>query len=203
MVGLGNVDKTTDLNNPISTSTQTALNAKAPITNPTFSGSVGGLSKAMVGLWNVDNTSDLDKPISTLAQTALNGKQSTLTTSTNISVQNTSSSGYVACTGTSRPSSSSVPGVYIGCDASNQAGLALNSAAGSLSYTDYTVIGGVYFGRAAFSPSLNQFEWYTWNGGRRAVRNNTALYVVGGTINSSDRRMKFNRQPLVNALAVV
>ncbi|MFM7985538.1 MAG: hypothetical protein ACKPKO_40120, partial [Candidatus Fonsibacter sp.] len=99
----------------------------------------------------VDNTSDLDKPISTSTQTALNGKQSTLTTLTDISVENISSSGYVARTGTSRPSSSSVQGVYIGCDASNQAGLALNSAANNSSYIDYTLLGGAYFARVAYS----------------------------------------------------
>lgn len=37
-VGLGNVDNTTDANKPISTATQTALNAKAPLSSPTFTG---------------------------------------------------------------------------------------------------------------------------------------------------------------------
>jgi hypothetical protein len=78
MVGLGNVDNTSDLNKPISTATQTALNLKAPINSPTFTGTVSGITKSMVGLGNVDNTSDLNKPISTATQTALNGKQNTL-----------------------------------------------------------------------------------------------------------------------------
>lgn len=38
MVGLGNVDNTSDADKPISTATQTALNAKAPLANPTFTG---------------------------------------------------------------------------------------------------------------------------------------------------------------------
>jgi len=38
MVGLGNVDNTTDLLKPISTATQTALNFKAPLASPTFTG---------------------------------------------------------------------------------------------------------------------------------------------------------------------
>lgn len=42
-----------------------ALAAKAPINNPTFTGTVGGVTKAMVGLGNVDNTTDLNKPVST------------------------------------------------------------------------------------------------------------------------------------------
>lgn len=46
----------------------------APIANPTFTGTVNGITKAMVGLGNVDNTSDANKPISTATQTALNAK---------------------------------------------------------------------------------------------------------------------------------
>lgn len=51
-----------------------SLAAKAPINSPTFTGTVGGITKAMVGLGNVDNTSDASKPISTAVQTALDGK---------------------------------------------------------------------------------------------------------------------------------
>ncbi len=39
-VGLGNVDNTSDLNKPISTATQTALNLKANLASPTFTGTV-------------------------------------------------------------------------------------------------------------------------------------------------------------------
>jgi hypothetical protein len=46
----------------------------APLANPTFTGTVGGITKTMVGLGNVDNTSDANKPISTATQTALNLK---------------------------------------------------------------------------------------------------------------------------------
>lgn len=56
---------------------QNNIDQKAPIANPTFTGTVSGVSKAMVGLGNVDNTSDADKPISALTQTALNAKAST------------------------------------------------------------------------------------------------------------------------------
>ena len=66
-VGLGNVDNTTDANKPISTATQTALDLKlasatasttyAPLASPTFTGTVGGVTKAMVGLSDVDNVS--------------------------------------------------------------------------------------------------------------------------------------------------
>jgi uncharacterized protein (TIGR02145 family) len=50
------------------------LNAKAPINNPIFTGTVSGITQAMVGLPNVDNTSDVNKSISTATQTALNLK---------------------------------------------------------------------------------------------------------------------------------
>ena len=65
MVGLGNADNTSDVNKPISTTTQTALDLKAPLASPTFTGTVAGITKAMVGLGNVDNTSDVNKPVST------------------------------------------------------------------------------------------------------------------------------------------
>jgi hypothetical protein len=39
-VGLGNVDNTTDANKPVSTATQAALDLKAPLANPTFTGTV-------------------------------------------------------------------------------------------------------------------------------------------------------------------
>jgi len=56
------------------TDLQNALNAKAPLASPTFTGTVSGITKAMVGLGNLDNTTDLLKPISTATQTALNLK---------------------------------------------------------------------------------------------------------------------------------
>ena len=74
MVGLGNVDNTTDANKPVSTATQTALDLKAPKADPTFTGTVSGVTKTHVGLGNVDNTSDASKPVSTATQTALDLK---------------------------------------------------------------------------------------------------------------------------------
>jgi len=73
-VGLANVDNTSDANKPVSTATQSALDLKAPLASPTFTGTVSGISKSMVGLGNVDNTSDANKPVSSAQQTALNLK---------------------------------------------------------------------------------------------------------------------------------
>jgi len=54
----------------------TAASTYAPIANPTFTGTVSGVTKAMVGLTNVDNTSDANKPVSSAAQAALDAKLS-------------------------------------------------------------------------------------------------------------------------------
>jgi hypothetical protein len=60
--------------NDVTSSIQTQLNAKAPTADPTFTGTVSGVTKGHVGLGNVDNTSDVDKPISNAVQTALDAK---------------------------------------------------------------------------------------------------------------------------------
>ena len=70
-VGLGNVDNTADTAKPVSTAQQTALNLKANIASPTFTGTVNGITKSMVGLGNVDNTSDASKPVSTAQAAAI------------------------------------------------------------------------------------------------------------------------------------
>ena len=71
---LDNVNNTSDLTKPISTLTQTALDLKAPLASPTFTGTVTGITKTMVGLSNVDNTNDVNKPVSLATQTALDLK---------------------------------------------------------------------------------------------------------------------------------
>jgi hypothetical protein len=73
-VGLGNVDNTADASKPVSTAQQTALDLKANLSGPTFTGTVSGITKTMVGLGNVDNTTDVGKPVSTAQQTALDLK---------------------------------------------------------------------------------------------------------------------------------
>lgn len=89
VVGLSNVDNTSDANKPVSTATQTALNGKensitAGTTSQYFRGdkSFQTLDKVAVGLGNVDNTSDANKPISNATQSALNDKQNTLSLTT-------------------------------------------------------------------------------------------------------------------------
>jgi hypothetical protein len=77
-VGLGNADNTSDLNKPISTATQAALDTKATTTaldaHANSTSNPHSVTKAQVGLGNAENTSDADKPVSTAQQTALNAK---------------------------------------------------------------------------------------------------------------------------------
>ena len=58
-------------NTYITTATQTALDLKAPLASPTFTGTVSGITKAMVGLGSADDTADTAKPVSTAQATAI------------------------------------------------------------------------------------------------------------------------------------
>lgn len=58
-VGLGSVDNTADTAKPVSTAQQTALNLKANLASPTFTGTVSGITASMVGLGNVANTAQI------------------------------------------------------------------------------------------------------------------------------------------------
>ena len=100
MVGLANVDNTSDLSKPVSTAAQAALDLKAnasdvttslalkaPLASPTFTGTVSGITKTMVGLANVDNTTDAAKPISTLTQTALDLKSNASDVTTSLALK--------------------------------------------------------------------------------------------------------------------
>ena len=44
---------------------QSAFKLLAPLSNPSFTRIVSGISQSMVGLNNVNNTADIDKPVST------------------------------------------------------------------------------------------------------------------------------------------
>ncbi len=50
------------------------VSGAAPLASPTFTGTVNGITASMVGLPNVNNTADASKPVSTAQQTALNLK---------------------------------------------------------------------------------------------------------------------------------
>jgi len=75
VLGINNVNNTTDLLKPISTATQTALNLKA---NVDGSNIVVNLFRENLFLNNVDNTLDLDKIISNATQASLSLKANTV-----------------------------------------------------------------------------------------------------------------------------
>lgn len=86
-VGLSNVDNVSDVNKPVSTAQQTALNLKqdasTAATDTELTAHTGSttnphsVTKAQVGLGSAENTSDASKPVSTATQTALDGKSAT------------------------------------------------------------------------------------------------------------------------------
>ena len=86
--------------NNVSSAIQTQLDAKAPTANPTFTGTVSGITASMVGLGSVNNTSDLDKPISNATQSALDAKAplANATFSGTISLPSTTSIGDISAT---------------------------------------------------------------------------------------------------------
>jgi hypothetical protein len=73
----------------------TAVNLKAPIASPTFTGTVSGITKDMVGLANADNTTDANKPVSTATQTALDLKLNLAEPSVDYYVSNSGTGGYL------------------------------------------------------------------------------------------------------------
>ena len=74
-IGLGNVDNTKDIDKPISTAVQAALNLKAKVSDltahTTDEENPHKVTASQVGLGNVNNTADIDKPISTAVQNEL------------------------------------------------------------------------------------------------------------------------------------
>jgi hypothetical protein len=71
---LGEIATSLANNESLSSTLTTSIALKAPLADPTFTGTVAGVTKTMVGLGSVDNTTDLAKPISNATQTALDLK---------------------------------------------------------------------------------------------------------------------------------
>jgi hypothetical protein len=121
-VGLSNVDNTSDANKPISTATQSALDAKEPTisagtTAQYYRGdkTFATLNKTAVGLSNVDNTSDANKPVSTATQTALDGKQATITgAATTIDTEDLTASRALVSDGSGKVAVSDVTSTELG-----------------------------------------------------------------------------------------
>ncbi len=84
----------------VTSAIQTQINSKAPLADPTFTGTVSGVTKTHVGLGNVDNTTDAGKPVSTATQTALDLKANIAapTFTGNVVLPSTTSIGDVSST---------------------------------------------------------------------------------------------------------
>jgi len=190
-LGLGNVDNTSDANKPVSTAQQTALDLKAPLASPTFTGTVSGITKSMVGLGNVDNTSDANKPVSTAQQTALNSKaplaspsftgQVTATaTGNNIAINTTSVDG-IAVKGTSTNGDGVVGNGSNGVFGNGSTGVyGQGSMVGVYGYGTYEGISGnsvIGTGVSAYSTSGNAF-YASANAGNIFQGDNAAGTVV-------------------------
>ena len=87
-IGLDKVNNTSDLDKPVSTATQQAIDAAKEEVSQSITEHISdqenphNVTKAQVGLANVDNTSDADKPISTATQEALDTITGTITSHT-------------------------------------------------------------------------------------------------------------------------
>lgn len=123
LVGLSNVDNTSDANKPISSATQTALNGKEP-SLPSGGNNAhylrgdktwATLGKVSVGLSEVDNTSDMNKPVSTAQAAAISALGLTLqpvnTNLTAISALSTTSFGRSFLTQLDAPASRALLGL--------------------------------------------------------------------------------------------
>jgi hypothetical protein len=125
-------------------SIQDQLDLKAPKANPTFTGTVSGITKTMVGLSNVDNTSDSDKPISIATQNALNLKVDKITG------KGLSTEDY------STAEKNKLAGIAAGATANSTDAFLLNRAnhTGTQSLSTVTLLRESLFGRQAASTAL-------------------------------------------------
>ena len=89
-VGLANVDNTSDMNKPISTATQEALDkiTSDVESHTTNKSNPHEVTKAQVGLGNVDNTADLDKPVSNATKELINSTKDSLTQTITLHTEN-------------------------------------------------------------------------------------------------------------------
>ena len=89
-VGLANVDNTSDMDKPISTATQAAIDkiTSDVESHTTNKSNPHEVTKAQVGLGNVDNTADLDKPVSNATKELINSTKDSLTQTITLHTEN-------------------------------------------------------------------------------------------------------------------
>lgn len=138
------------------TGLQTALDFKAPLADPTFTGTVSGVTKAMVGLGNVDNTADLAKPVSTAQQAALDAKASLASpTLTGTPAAPTAAVGtnttQIATTAyvNAEIANDAAPIAHVGSGGAAHANVVAAGAAGFMTGTDKSKLDGIASGATA------------------------------------------------------
>jgi hypothetical protein len=125
---------------------------------------------------------------------------STTITATGDITGNVGSFSWLKCTGSSgRPAIPTTYGAYLGAESASFSGLEL--VCDSVGYIDITTPNNDSKGRYAFNiPSQ---YWYWAIGSTERMRLTATTLTVNGSAVSSDKRLKFNEKPLVNALNVI
>ncbi len=126
------------------TDLQSALDLKATLASPTFTGTVSGITAAMVGLGSVDNTADAAKNVATAAALAANGA--------NCSANQ--AAGGVSAAGASE-SCIDLPALYQPLDADLTALAALGATAGIVKRTGAGAFGLAAAGTDYVAPAGN------------------------------------------------
>ncbi|MFM7977961.1 MAG: tail fiber domain-containing protein, partial [Candidatus Fonsibacter sp.] len=118
---------------------------------------------------------------------------------------------YITCTGNtgSYITAPTAVGVYLQNTVISNNGYAWMELCGSNSgqaFIDFTTVNSDYRGRFSFTLSSNQYDWSVWNGTSSPTKmtlNSSGLSVGGTFVSASDKRLKFNKKPLSNALNII
>ena len=71
-------------------------------------------------------------------------------------------------------------------------------------YIDFTAVGSSTKGRMMYTRSTDQYDWYIASSAPSKMTLKAAGLYVGATlVSASDKRLKFNEKPLVNALDII
>ena len=77
----------------------------------------------------------------------------------------------------------------------------------SLRILTFTTVNNEFRGRFRYGLSAYQWSWTVWTGSSsssvKMILHSSGLYVGGTLVSASDKRLKFNENPLVNAMNVI